>query len=87
MSHKVPGNLCTPHVKGVNPGTPPFFYEWCGKCQEKLAAGKVRGDEGPVRDRRGYQNRPRVPLEKLEALHRNKPKVPYGRGPAKRRAW
>lgn len=49
--------MCWPHQMGVNPGTPPFFYDWCSKCQEKKVAGKVRGDEGPVRDPMGHGNR------------------------------
>lgn len=39
---------CNPHVKGVPLGAPPFFYENCYVCAQKLAEGKVRGDEGPL---------------------------------------
>ena len=39
---------CWPHENGVEPGTPPFFYPDCVACEEKKAAGKVTGNEGPL---------------------------------------
>ena len=39
---------CPPHLGGVSPGTPPFFYAGCQTCERKLKAGIVKGDEGPA---------------------------------------
>jgi hypothetical protein len=44
------GQVCAPHKAGVVPGHPPFFAAGCPKCEEKLAAGKVTGDEPHPRD-------------------------------------
>lgn len=39
---------CPPHLKGISPDSPPFFYDYCRRCQDKKAKGLVRGDEGPL---------------------------------------
>jgi len=60
--------LCSPHTNGVSHGAPPFFYDWCHRCQAKLAAGKVTGTEGPVDQKKiGWHNRRRVDHEKERA--------------------
>lgn len=40
--------LCGPHLNGVKPSYPPFFYDSCHQCQQKKAEGLVTGDEGPL---------------------------------------
>lgn len=35
------------HRSGVSPWAPPFFYEGCPKCLQKLAEGKTTRDAGP----------------------------------------
>ena len=39
--------LCYRHSTGVPFGAKPWFTPWCTKCQEKLRAGKVTGNEPP----------------------------------------
>lgn len=63
------GKRCWNHTYGVAPGTPPFFVEGCPQCEAKRAAGKVRGDEGPVGRRfsgRQFRVAP-MPKEQFEA--------------------
>jgi hypothetical protein len=39
--------LCTPHRRGVAPGTKPFRYEGCAMCDEKVRKGLVSSTAGP----------------------------------------
>lgn len=51
--------LCAPHQHGVEPGHAPFFSKDCRRCQEKLAAGLVTGNEPPpTKVNTGWRKRP-----------------------------
>jgi hypothetical protein len=73
------GKLCSTHVHGVAPGMPPFFNPGCPKCEEKKAAGKVRGDEGPSPDGGELRRMTSrwVDHEKLRAAKRKAVVLPY----------
>jgi hypothetical protein len=64
MSHGDRGKskgYCPKHAGssgGIHPDAPPFFYEGCPMCLEKLAAGKTTRDAGPYR---GPQKMARAP--------------------------
>ena len=60
--------FCSPHTFGVPVNAAPFFYPGCPRCEEKKAAGKVRGDEGPVSRKVGWRfRRAKVDPEKFKA--------------------
>lgn len=54
MTYVETHGICSPHVHGVPAGCRPFFYAGCRVCEAKKAAGKVRGDEGPL-NRTGWR--------------------------------
>lgn len=45
---------------GIHPDAPPFFYDNCPKCLEKLAAGKTTRDAGPYRGPQILNQSPQV---------------------------
>lgn len=52
MPRGKPGSLCWRHIRGVEPGTPPFFEAGCVRCEANKAAGKVTGNETTTPERR-----------------------------------
>jgi hypothetical protein len=50
---KIIGHYCSPHRSGVQPWMPPFYAPGCVTCEQKLAAGKITGQEPPPPNTRG----------------------------------